>query len=436
MVGALLTPGGSVLLLALLAAEAAALRVGGPPQLPHPRHAAAVLAGSKLTCPAEHGIFPEAPARPQQLLQVSSELHAESASELEAESGRNFSFVRECRSIADKLSMLQPLLIPRLKLAFCYVPKVACTQFKDLFNFLNGLGNETLGFGHHYFMSMPKRLHMTMQNVTRENGWKFAAFTRDPLLRYLSAFGSTCVSTSGGKFEHVYECCGPTIQMPISDEDMIRRFEQRMALDAAVGLVRGDDHWVEQSEIMKQCSWRNFKPESLDYWGHLSGDVNQQVKSMLKVVNFTDDRVVDTFFPKNTRAGHTSPITVPPRELFRNKAIVKSLLKVFEDDYKRLPGVGCSFTDYILNGTSVFDLLNITTGLAAAVSKQNIQKANRPAGNWTRPRRNRTARSSAVQTAQAVPAPEQLQGASSTGGTRPSRIAPDQLGAQMDLDFS
>lgn len=357
---ALLAPGGSVLLLALLSGEAAALRTGGqiPTPKPPPKHAAFAV-GRQPACPAERGSFPKAAAPPGQLLQVSSEVLAESAEALAADRTRNTSFVRECASAKDRVWNLQPLIIPHLKLAFCYVPKVACTNFKDLFNFLNGYGPETFGFGHHYSSSMPRLMNIAPGIITREHGWKFATFTRDPLLRYLSAFGSTCVSHVGSGFEHRHECCGPTVEMPVPKEELVRRFEERVQLDAASGLVMGDDHWLQQTEILKNCKWRYFKPEKVDYWGHLTGDVNSQVKQMLSIVNYTNDAAVDRFFPKHDVVGHQNPIPYPPQEFFRKEETVKSLVRIFEDDFIKLPGVGCSFTDYILNGTgnSVMSLL-------------------------------------------------------------------------------
>mmetsp|Transcript_29904 Transcript_29904/g.85682 ORF Transcript_29904/g.85682 Transcript_29904/m.85682 type:complete len:354 (-) Transcript_29904:155-1216(-) len=339
----------SVLALAFCATQAAALRTVS--QLGHGK-AAKKPPASRL-CTVERGAFREAPLPPTQLLQLSSALRVQSSAGSSASTRRNYSAVRQCKSSRDEIRPLGPLLLPHLKLAFCYIPKVACTQFKDLFNHLNGFGPETIGFGHHYFESMPKLMKIRPEDVTRANGWKFATFTRDPALRYLSAFGSTCVGNEKGYFEHAFECCGDTVLNTVPSAEMIRHFERRVVQDSLKSVVKNDGHWVEQTELLKHCSWPKFKPDRLDFRGHLSGDVNAQVKEMFRVVNYSNDTVVDRFFPPNKTKGHHTPIKMAAAEdFYKDPMILKAVVKLYEDDYKRLPGVGCSFTEWMLKRTA------------------------------------------------------------------------------------
>mmetsp|Transcript_35728 Transcript_35728/g.83070 ORF Transcript_35728/g.83070 Transcript_35728/m.83070 type:complete len:398 (+) Transcript_35728:71-1264(+) len=258
---------------------------------------------------------------------------------------RNLSFERDCPTIKDKVSNLRPLVVPRLKLAFCFVPKTACTQFKDLINSLNGLAVKN-GFGKTYFSSSPAALGVPRSQITKQNGWKFAAFTRDPALRYLSAFGSTCVSLDAeSHYEHKFECCGPLVpNNTVPREGLVKAFEMRVMKDAEIGLIRNDNHWAQQVKILQHCG-PNFMPDRLDFHGHLSGDVNQQVKNMLAMVgDHFDGALVDRYFPKGGIAGHRNPLHLPPAVFFRNKTVLRAVMKLYEDDYQRLPNVGCSFT--------------------------------------------------------------------------------------------
>jgi len=253
---------------------------------------------------------------------------------------------RVCNTSTDYITSLVPLVIPHLKLAFCYVPKVACTQFKDLFNSLNHLPNSTLGFGHDYLNSGVRALWINTKNMTRENGWKFAAFTRDPALRYLSAFGSTCVPTRTG-YEHSPACCGPLVRKGISPAHMVKFFEDRVLADRKAGLPALEDHWVPQVEVLKNCGWDKFGPQNLDYWGQLSGDVNAKVKEMFRMVNGSTEEIneaVDNYFPPAKIAGHRNPMDGDPRDYFRNETILAAIGELYSDDYAMLPGVGCSFS--------------------------------------------------------------------------------------------
>mmetsp|Transcript_71386 Transcript_71386/g.209254 ORF Transcript_71386/g.209254 Transcript_71386/m.209254 type:complete len:365 (+) Transcript_71386:80-1174(+) len=349
----------SLFALACLATQATALRTTLEGTLAQGRTVAKPATNLKVDwtpemCAVERGAFHEQPPDPPaRLLQLTSALHASSAPRRLERTGRNYSFVRTCKTSKDKLRALGPLLLPERKLAFCYVAKTACTQFKDLFNFLNNFSNKTLGYGHNYLASMPRAMHISPQNITKENGWKFAVFTRDPLLRYLSAFGSSCVS-NGRHFEHKFECCGKTVSNRVSQEKMVKHFEERVRYDSTHGLVKEDDHWVEQTEFLRNCGWEKFRPENLDFRGHLSGDVNGQVKEMLRLVNYANDTVVDRFFPHDRIAGHRNPMKISAAEdFYKDPEILKAAMKLFEDDYERLPGVGCSFTEWMLKRTGL-----------------------------------------------------------------------------------
>jgi len=267
---------------------------------------------------------------------------------LVAEYTQNLSHVRYCATALDVTPTHQALIVPELKLAFCYIPKVACTQFKDLFNRLNKLPSPE-GFARSYWSSMPKSLGFPLESISRENGWKFATFTRDPALRYLSAWGSTCVSKSKSPlFEHPRECCGPLVYDNTIDPDaIVSMFEARAMSDLRDGVAAQEIHWVAQVQMLKQCGWDLFKPNNLDFYGQLHLDMNTQVKDMLKMVNHSDDALVDRLFPPNGDvAGHTSPLRhLSPEDAYRNRQTLEAVKRIYEDDYQAFPDIGCSFTE-------------------------------------------------------------------------------------------
>mmetsp|Transcript_71360 Transcript_71360/g.159778 ORF Transcript_71360/g.159778 Transcript_71360/m.159778 type:complete len:377 (-) Transcript_71360:117-1247(-) len=267
-----------------------------------------------------------------------------------SEYDRNLSHVRLCPTIRDPLQLLKPLLVPSLRLAFCYIPKAACTQFKDLFNHLNHL-NTTDGFAKDYLKSTYKHFGIDPKTITKENGWKFGIFTRDPALRYLSAFGSTCVADARGHFEHSFECCGPLVQDSLQrPEKLVRFFEKRLMYDSQHGYIAQDDHWVQQVEVFRNCGWDNFNPRTVDFHGSVSdGDVNQQVKEMLMMVNGHEPwmtKLVDKFFPPASVAGHTSPLMdITPEAFYRNRSVLEAVGNLYEDDLLLIPNVGSAFYD-------------------------------------------------------------------------------------------
>jgi len=265
-----------------------------------------------------------------------------------AEYMQNLSHVRHCWTMQDSIRKVQPLILPKLKLAFCFIPKVACSQFKDLFNRLNNLDSAE-GFGKTYLDSTPRHLGFPIANISRDNGWKFAAFTRDPALRYLSAWGSACVSTGTFPFfEHIGECCGPLVwDSTLSPDTIAGMFEARVMADLRDGVAALDDHWVAQVQVLDQCGWERFDPSKLDFHGHLHLDMNSQVKAMLKMVGHSDDRLVDRLFPNGDGiAGHRSPLRhLEPEDLYRSARTLEAMKKLYEEDYEALEGIGGDFTE-------------------------------------------------------------------------------------------
>eukprot|EP00413_Alexandrium_margalefii_P045192 CAMPEP_0204598300 /NCGR_PEP_ID=MMETSP0661-20131031/54242_1 /ASSEMBLY_ACC=CAM_ASM_000606 /TAXON_ID=109239 /ORGANISM="Alexandrium margalefi, Strain AMGDE01CS-322" /LENGTH=259 /DNA_ID=CAMNT_0051609003 /DNA_START=55 /DNA_END=830 /DNA_ORIENTATION=- len=257
-------PGASVLVVTAIAAAAAGRAAGvrlsagaSRPRLHSGRRDA------EGTC---ESLLPDTlGGKPAELVDLDDGSRSESKTDVnfaahEAEYIYNLSHHRECRQATDRLGALKPLVIPKLKLAFCYVPKVACSQFKDLFNWINKKPNSSLGYGHGYVDSMPYNVGVSRAKITRKNGWKFATFTRDPVLRYISAFGSTCVADQKGWFEHPQECCGPTTYRNVPDGKMVDFVKKRVKQDVKLGTVRNEGHWVQQVEILQNCGWEDFKP--------------------------------------------------------------------------------------------------------------------------------------------------------------------------------
>eukprot|EP00413_Alexandrium_margalefii_P043749 CAMPEP_0204585880 /NCGR_PEP_ID=MMETSP0661-20131031/47171_1 /ASSEMBLY_ACC=CAM_ASM_000606 /TAXON_ID=109239 /ORGANISM="Alexandrium margalefi, Strain AMGDE01CS-322" /LENGTH=358 /DNA_ID=CAMNT_0051595469 /DNA_START=73 /DNA_END=1149 /DNA_ORIENTATION=+ len=261
------------------------------------------------------------------------------------ESGYTFK-ERPCKFLNDWLGFQGPVVVPRLKLAFCLIPKVASTMFKDLFNALNHL-NTTPGWGFDQMASRRDKFNLSMSDLTRENGWRFATFTRDPLRRYLSALGNTCLQGPGDHLPNPVSCCGSVSFSHATEDDVMENFGFRAGYDALHGAPYEEAHWAAQVKVLFFCGWQNFKPESLDFRGDISaGDVNGQVKDMLRHVGATaaDLELVDGLFPTGSVAGHRSLKRVRPEAFYAQGNIAEAVKTVYAIDYGMLPGVGKHFT--------------------------------------------------------------------------------------------
>jgi len=229
------------------------------------------------------------------------------------------------------------------KLAFCYVQKVASEHFGPMFNAVNNISG---GLDPEY--SSLHNLGIPWPEVTRENGWKFAMFVRDPLERYLSAFLSKCLPTGGNK-EPVSggkNCHGPTRSAPVSQEEKVALFEERVRTDLANGLPT-DDHWLSHYAVMQRhCGADKFEPAKLDYVGRMTYDLaetNSQVQGLLKLTSLAGVEALATqHFPAPSPLAllqcpgqHCTRSYQDFDTFYKNPETVRIVVQIFKDDYAK-----------------------------------------------------------------------------------------------------
>ncbi|CAK0839777.1 unnamed protein product [Prorocentrum cordatum] len=165
------------------------------------------------------------------------------------------------------------ILLPRAKLAFCYMPKVASNQIATLFGELNRVHGEKWPW-EPWEYSGPAKLNIDWSRVTRENGWKFAFLHRDPLARYLSAFGSKCmVNAKYGNVEGAgKDCLGKVQWTALPMDKMVEAFEERVRFDALVGRPVNNSHWFPMIKNLRACGIDKFHPDIVDFKGSIDED--------------------------------------------------------------------------------------------------------------------------------------------------------------------
>lgn len=94
------------------------------------------------------------------------------------------------------------VVIPEYKLLFCYVEKVGCSMFNDIFRFLRAVhpdvSTKEKAFQRRemWYRNTPGHHNLTVSDVETlhtDPGWTKAVFFRDPASRFLSAFRSKCM---------------------------------------------------------------------------------------------------------------------------------------------------------------------------------------------------------------------------------------------------
>jgi len=171
------------------------------------------------------------------------------------------------------------LVVPELKLVFCFIPKNGCTQFNLLMNALNGipkLGEICTDSDPNYWSTWQHMLRTTDSAVLaaklKDPTWTKAVFLRDPLERLVSGYRSKC--------EPPQEC-GTCMNFPDVDNASWPSFDQFVEqLDHGSNI-----HFDSQSSF---CGGLSKTIHSYDYVGLISTDyhsVGQQVKEMLTLAH-------------------------------------------------------------------------------------------------------------------------------------------------------
>lgn len=259
------------------------------------------------------------------------------------------------------------LLDPNRKLAFCYFPKVASNLFNILFIRLNHLDKHEFKISRFGAVSAERFGKNVGQEIGRdeishEHGWKFAIFTRDPLSRFLSAFGSKCLPKSDGRPGAIRECGGivgqgppdgwPIIFHPAPVDDMVRAFEEYVvhfkttlhstsSSPHADRLLTNNRHYMRQVDLLNSCGHWAHIVGPVDFIGNLHGDVQAQVKAMLDLGRANcstckrskDNHMAERFFPAESVRSQHNPAEYTTDVFYRNRSIKQMVFEMYKIDY-------------------------------------------------------------------------------------------------------
>lgn len=218
------------------------------------------------------------------------------------------------------------LVVPEHKFAFCYIDKVACTQFNLMMNHFNHIDE-----GYLWGRSSNSQQGVSFSDVTREKGWFRAVFLRDPAERLLSAHQSKCESHEGYVESDGTECEGSTVDGDAPLAERVQRFRQ------TVESLRGKTRFMRNAHYDPMryfCGGLSGDLKEFDYVGHLSGgfaNVRHQVSEMLERAGLPFDDKVSELFPESRR---------PLGDYTGHETHMTNAKGSFEDYYAAVPGTG------------------------------------------------------------------------------------------------
>ena len=154
------------------------------------------------------------------------------------------------------------LVSDRYKTLFCYVPKVACGNWKRIFLVLNGHFNTTTEISGP--MAHESGLIDTLDKYSVEEirykllKYKKVVFVREPLERVLSAYRNKFTTTYNKRYHHRYgveiiKKYRKNLTREITDEDQVT-FDEFVKYLIDLRPDRRDVHWELQHNLCFPCS--------------------------------------------------------------------------------------------------------------------------------------------------------------------------------------
>jgi len=223
------------------------------------------------------------------------------------------------------------IVVPEHSTLFCYMEKVACTQFNTLFRNLRQMKRCNV-----WFLNPPHEHqwnHDTVKDALMDRAWTKAIFYRDPFERLVSAFRSKCIA---GFDPDAWSECWKTFGHNASFVTVVTKLVQGKAT-----VARWNPHFRPQRFF---CGGLTETYKYYDIKEHLESSTSgTKVTGMLQRIGANPAQIkdFDELFPKamsetfykhshHTNAGdHMLRYyqQVPP-------AILKQLLEIYLPDYK------------------------------------------------------------------------------------------------------
>ena len=265
------------------------------------------------------------------------------------------------------------LVIPEYKLLFCYIEKVSCTMFQQLFRMLRlyhpTLTNQERQFvaqemyhrfrpSEHFHMST-KDLNELMMNPNLTK----ALFVRDPATRFLSAFKSKCTSPKAGGDRDAKKTCreafgngiyqngGPTIAnfqkaIELAENNTDKVFSNRHFRAANVfcgGLSQSLDYY-DFIHLLDRSSVDDNVRRLLLHIGVETNLTNRLVTNVVKTGGRFQKEDVDAIqHMYNIKTKRTGPSeghdssnrnTISNQDFFQTPELLQRLQNVYKDDYE------------------------------------------------------------------------------------------------------
>lgn len=240
------------------------------------------------------------------------------------------------------------IIVPEIKLMFCYVEKVGCKNFNDLFRFYRSRFVPDQADNGTWKRNTFEVHNFTLEDITAamvSDDWFKVLFFRDPLERFAAAWSSKCGGADKDGWKHCASQFGSNHTPFEETVKQVYQFDVEVDLalrrsDRSVNWTSYDPHWMRQSDFCGGL-WK-----SLHHYNMVEKlerrTSRDKVIAMLKKVGVTPDSIpgFDHLFPVPEDTGwqgasHNTDTDSSLHDFFpREKPwLVETLMRHYSSDY-------------------------------------------------------------------------------------------------------
>jgi len=219
------------------------------------------------------------------------------------------------------------LVVPKHKLAFCYIEKVGCTQFNLLLNRMNGIKTGSVWWRSNY-----NKFNLKLADITREKGWFRGIFLRAPRHRFLSAFNSKCLPGHDSDTDMCIVHALEGKHNRTAQESLFHRATENLETK----YKGGNPHFDPMTHF---CGGLSADLSDYDYVGHLDkgyADVQRQVTEMLGKAGIKFESDYAKIFPATKPGTKHVTNTIGEFDDFYKEADTKHVKDYYAPDYTLL----------------------------------------------------------------------------------------------------
>lgn len=219
------------------------------------------------------------------------------------------------------------IVVPEHNLLFCYIEKVGCTMFNNLFY---GLQYNTPQPNPHWFANSPSSHKLSkedLEHMLLNKTWHKAVFYREPLSRFLSGYRSKCEPGHDLDTHHCHTAFGSESATFVDAVKAIAKLDHEL-MD---GRQHIDIHYQRQARF---CGGLENTVQYYDTVEELkSSTSHDKISTLLRTIGVPEPKVSSLMQPLDAKTRHHTHASRSIRSYYTEAWLTNTVMSHYMKDY-------------------------------------------------------------------------------------------------------